>query len=161
MSDNYSLYKDPEWGRKIRTLIVEEGVTTIGTKAFPNTGLNELIVLNKDCDLSALEIRDPAVLRGYTFGGKVRQWKTGDPAEDWTALYNAFASSYNLAVFRDDARMAEHLKGEYYKDRKFSYMLWEDGRPAACLIFQDIRHDPQAILEVQEGLVRVMQCRDA
>jgi predicted acetyltransferase len=91
----------------------------------------------------------PAVLRGYTFGGKVRQWKTGDPAEDWTALYNAFASSFNLAVFRDDARMAEHLKGEYYKDRKFSYMLWEDGRPAACLIFQDIRHDPQAILEVQ------------
>ena len=91
----------------------------------------------------------PAVLRGYTFGGKVRQWKTGDPAEDWTALYNAFASSFNLAVFRDDARMAEHLKGEYYKDRKFSYMLWENGRPAAFLIFQDIRHDPKAILEVQ------------
>ena len=47
------------------TVVLEEGVTTIGTKAFPNTGLNELIVLNKDCDLSALEIRDPAVLRGY------------------------------------------------------------------------------------------------
>ena len=47
------------------TVVLEEGVTTIGTKAFPNTGLNELIVLNKDCDLTALEIRDPAVLRGY------------------------------------------------------------------------------------------------
>ena len=47
------------------TVVLKDGVTTIGEKAFPNTGLNELIVLNKDCDLSALEIRDPAVLRGY------------------------------------------------------------------------------------------------
>ena len=92
----------------------------------------------------------PAVLRGYVFGGKVRQWKTGDPVSEWTGLYNAFASSFNLAVSRDDARMGEHLKGEFYKDRKFSYMLREDGRPVAYLIFQDIRHDPQAILEVQD-----------
>lgn len=92
----------------------------------------------------------PAVLRGYVFGGKVRQWKTGDPVGEWTKLYNAFASSFNLAISRDDARMGKHLEGVFYKDRKFSYMLWEDGRPAAYLIFQDIRHDPQAILEVQD-----------
>ena len=93
---------------------------------------------------------NPAVLRGYVFGGKVRQWKTGDPVSEWTGLYNAFASSFNLAVSRDDARMGEHLKGEFYKDRKFGYMLLEDGRPVAYLIFQDIRHDPQAIMEVQD-----------
>lgn len=92
----------------------------------------------------------PAVLRGYVFGGKVRQWKTGDPVSEWTKLYNAFASSFNLAISRDDARMGKHLEGVFYKDRKFGYMLWEDGRPAAYLIFQDIRHDPQAILEVQD-----------
>lgn len=92
----------------------------------------------------------PAVLRGYVFGGKVRQWKTGDPVGEWTKLYNAFASSFNLAISRDDARMGKHLEGVFYKDRKFGYMLWEDGRPAAYLIFQDIRHDPQAILEVQD-----------
>lgn len=92
----------------------------------------------------------PAVLRGYVFGGKVKQWKTGDPVSDWTCLYNAFASSFNLAISRDDARMEEHLKGTFYKDRKFSYMLRENGRPVAYLIFQDIRHDPQAILEVQD-----------
>ena len=92
----------------------------------------------------------PAVLRGYMFGGKVRQWKTGDPVGEWTKLYNAFASSFNLAISRDDARMGKHLEGVFYKDRKFGYMLWEDGRPAAYLIFQDIRHDPQAILEVQD-----------
>ena len=92
----------------------------------------------------------PAVLRGYVFGGKVRQWKTGDPVSDWTKLYNAFSSSFNLAISRDDARMGKHLEGVFYKDRKFGYMLWEDGKPAAYLIFQDIRHDPQAILEVQD-----------
>lgn len=92
----------------------------------------------------------PAVLRGYVFGGKVRQWKTGDPVGEWTKLYNAFASSFNLAISRDDARMGKHLEGVFYKDRKFGYMLWEDGRPVAYLIFQDIRHDPQAILEVQD-----------
>lgn len=47
------------------TVVLEEGVASIGTNTFPNTGLNELIVLNKLCDLSALEIRDPAMLRGY------------------------------------------------------------------------------------------------
>ena len=92
----------------------------------------------------------PAVLRGYVFGGKVRQWKTGDPVGEWTKLYTAFASSFNLAISRDDARMGKHLEGVFYKDRKFGYMLWEDGRPVAYLIFQDIRHDPQAILEVQD-----------
>ena len=92
----------------------------------------------------------PTVLGEYSFRGRVKQWKAGDPVSEWTELYNRFASSRNLAIFRDDARMAEHLKGEYYKDRKFSYMLYREGRPSAYLIFQDVRHDPQAVLDVQD-----------
>ena len=92
----------------------------------------------------------PTVLKGYAFTGKSLLWKTGDPAGEWTELYNRFASGYNLAILRDDKRMEEHLKGEYYKDRKFCYMLYEHDRPAAYLIFQDIRHDPAAILEVRD-----------
>lgn len=69
---------------------------------------------------------------------------------DWTGLYSRFASSWNLAICRDEKRMADHLKGEYYKDRKFCYLLYEGSEPVAYLIFQDIRHDPQAILEVQD-----------
>ncbi len=90
----------------------------------------------------------PSVLRGYAFSGEARLWKRGDPVSEWTELYNRFSSSYNLAIVRDDRRMEEHLKGEYYRDRKFCYMLYEDAKPAAYLIFQDIRHDPQAILDV-------------
>ena len=92
----------------------------------------------------------PAVLKGYTFRGEAKLWKQGDPVSGWTSLYTRFASSYNLAICRDDRRMEDRLKGEYYKDRKFCYFLCEDGRPAAYLIFQDIRHDPQAILEVRD-----------
>jgi len=90
----------------------------------------------------------PGVLKGYAFTGKSRLWKTGDPVREWTELYSRFAADYNLVIARDDKRMEEHLKGEYYKDRKFCYMLYEGDRPLAYLIFQDIRHDPAAILDV-------------
>ena len=92
----------------------------------------------------------PAVLRGYAFYGEASLWKQGMSVSGWTELYNRFASSYNLAISRDDRAMGERLKGEYYKDRKFCYMLHENGKPVAYLIFQDIRHDPQAILDVQD-----------
>ena len=92
----------------------------------------------------------PGVLQGYRFSGRAILWKTGDPVAPWTELYNRFASRFNLAFSWDEERTAEHLKGEYYKDRKFCYLLYSDDQPVASLIFQDIRHDPAAILEVQQ-----------
>ena len=95
---------------------------------------------------------EPSVLKGYRFGGTAELWKPDDPVSEYTALYNRFAEQFNLAVHRDDRRMLdEHLKGEYYKDRKFSYLLRENGTPVAYLIFQDIRHDPAAILSVLDA----------
>lgn len=93
----------------------------------------------------------PAVLSEYHFSGTAELWKPGDPAGEYTALYNRFAAGFNLAIRRDDPFMLkEHLQGEYYKDRKFCYLLREGGTPVAYLIFQDIRHDPAAILSVQD-----------
>ena len=93
----------------------------------------------------------PATLSGYRFTGTAELWKPGDPASAWTELYNRFAEGYNLAMRRDDRRMLEdHLKGAYYRDRKFGYLLRNRGRAVACLIFQDIRHDPAAILSVED-----------
>ena len=94
----------------------------------------------------------PSVLSGYRFDGTAELWKPGDPVSEYTALYNRFAAGFNLAIRRDDKRMLEnHLKGEYYKDRKFGYLLRENGTPVAYLIFQDIRHDPAAILSVEDA----------
>ena len=93
----------------------------------------------------------PSVLSGYRFSGSAELWKPGDPVSDFTALYNRFAAGFNLAVRRDDRMMLDkHLKGEYYKDRKFGYLLRENGTPVAYLIFQDIRNDPAAILSVED-----------
>ena len=93
----------------------------------------------------------PDVLSGYRFSGTAELWKPGDPVNEYTALYSRFAEKYNLSIRRDDARMLkDHIQGEYYKDRKFCYLLREGGRPAAYLIFQDIRNDPAAILSVQD-----------
>ena len=93
----------------------------------------------------------PEALSGYRFSGTAELWKPGDPVGEYTALYQRFASGYNLAMRRDDQMMLEkHLRGEYYKDRKFGYLLREEGKPVAFLIFQDIRNDPAAILSVQD-----------
>ena len=95
---------------------------------------------------------EPSVLKGYRFDGTADLWKPDDPVSEYTTLYNRFAKDFNLAVHRDDHRMLEeHLKGDCYKDRKFSYLLKENGVPVAYLIFQDIRHDPAAILSVQDA----------
>ncbi len=93
----------------------------------------------------------PNVLKRYRFTGRAVLWKPGDPVTAYTALYNRFASGYNLAMRRDDQMMLErHVKGEYYKDRKFCYLLCEGERPTAYLIFQDVYHDPAAILSVRD-----------
>lgn len=93
----------------------------------------------------------PDVLDGYRFSGSCELWKPGDPVSEYTSLYRRFASRFNLAICRDDRMMLEkHIRGEYYKDRKFCYLLRESGVPVAYVIFQDIRHDPAAILSVED-----------
>ena len=92
----------------------------------------------------------PAVLKGYRFSGTAELWKPGDPVNEYTALYNRFADGFNLAMYRDDEMMLKLIRGEYYKDRKFCYLLRENGKTVAYLIFQDIRNDPAAILNVQD-----------
>ncbi len=93
---------------------------------------------------------EPAVFGEYRFSGTAELWKPGDPAEPFTEIFNRCAAEYNLSALRDDGMTGEHLGGEYWKDRKFAYLLRQEGRPAAYLIFQDLRHDPGAILEVRD-----------
>ncbi len=92
----------------------------------------------------------PEVLRGCRFTGTAELWKTGDPVRPYTDLYTEFISGINLAIRRDDEAMLRHLKGVYYQDRKFCYLLSDEEGPAAYVIWQDIRHDPQAVLSVED-----------
>lgn len=93
----------------------------------------------------------PQVLRPYRFTGEVHQYRPGDDPAPYTALYNRFAQGLNLAVCRTDAMMLKpHLEGVDYRDRKFIYLLSEQGRPVSYVSFRDIRHDPMAILSVED-----------
>ena len=100
----------------------------------------------------------PGILAGYRSEGKVLKWNMGEPVADFMSVYNTFARSYNLAMVRKEETMLEHLKVEKpYMDRKFSYLMKIDGNPAAYVIFKDIKHDPAAILQVEEC---AWTCRD-
>ena len=93
----------------------------------------------------------PAVLSDYHFDGEVRKWNPGDSVADFLQVYQAFAPKFNFAMERNEEQMLEHVKvGKPYLDRRFSYVFKQDGMPIAYLIFTDVRHDPAAILQVEE-----------
>lgn len=93
----------------------------------------------------------PSVLRDYRFSGAARQWQPGNCIADFLRIANLFAEQYNLCFYRSEARLREeHFDGLYYKDRKFAYLLGEKEQPTAYVIFQDVYHDPAAILRVED-----------
>ena len=93
----------------------------------------------------------PGALKEYRFDGTAEQWKPGEDLGVWLDLYHAFAAGYNLSIQRSaESFRKAHFEGLYYRDRKFAYLLRNGGEPAAYVIFQDIRHDPAAILKVED-----------
>ena len=93
----------------------------------------------------------PGVLRGYRFTGRAVQWKPGDSVAEYLELFNDFSLGCNLSILRDEGRFRwDHFGGLYYRERKFAYLLKEGEEPLAGLIFQDVRHDPAAILKVED-----------
>lgn len=93
----------------------------------------------------------PEVLKNYKFNGEAKLWKEGDSVEAHTEIYNEFAKAYNLMAARSVEYMkGEHIKGKYYKDRVFTYLLSENGKAVSYITFKDVQHDPMAILEVTD-----------
>lgn len=94
---------------------------------------------------------EPAVLKEYRFSGKTQLWNPGDSVKEYTKLYNQFAAHYNLTAKRDDSMMLDkHVKGEYYKDRKFCYLLSDEKGPISYLIFKDVRREAMSVLQVED-----------
>ena len=97
----------------------------------------------------------PEVLKDYHFYGTAAMFRPGDSVTPYTELYQAFTAHRNLALRRNDEYMKEEwLYEDPYKSRCFSYLLSEGGKPCAYVIFQDLQHDPQAILKVEEAVFR-------
>ena len=82
---------------------------------------------------------------------QIKKWNTGDSVSDFLSVYNSFAPKFNCSAVRTEEMMLNKLKYDKpFIDRKFSYMILENKKPAAYLIFTDIRNDPAAILQVNE-----------
>lgn len=95
----------------------------------------------------------PEVLKGYRFDGEVIMWEEGQDISDYLTLYGQFAPKYNLAVKRDETLMKkEHMKGNIYKERKFSYLLRENGEDLAYLLIEDVYQPEAAFMWVEEAV---------
>jgi predicted acetyltransferase len=81
----------------------------------------------------------------------IRKWNAGDSVSDFLSVYNQFATAYNFAAVRSEEMMLNKLKYDKpFIDRKFSYLILENGKPVSYVIFTDVRNDPAAILQVNE-----------
>ena len=95
----------------------------------------------------------PEVLKGYHFDGEAVMWEEGEDISDYFSLYRQFAPKYNLAVKREEAFMKrEHMKGNIYKERKFSYLLREKGQNVAYLLIEDVYQKEAAFMWVEEAV---------
>ncbi len=93
----------------------------------------------------------PEVLRDYRFTGEAVLWKDGDPVEEYLSLYTRFTDGLNLAIERTPEMMLEgRMKAEFLKDRRFSYLLKENGKAVAYVIFQDTYRPESALLLVKD-----------
>lgn len=92
----------------------------------------------------------PEVLREYSFGGKAVMYAPEDNLQPYMELYTQFAARYNLAAVRSESMMREHLKGNCYQERKFTYLLSEEETSVAYLTFVDVKGEKGPHLKVQD-----------
>lgn len=92
-----------------------------------------------------------AALTGFRHDGWVKMWHPGEARDYFTGVYNAFAKNYNLAFLRDEDCMSNHVRGEYYKDRRFSYLIGDtENGPTAYVVFEDESEKDGHIIHVTD-----------
>lgn len=80
----------------------------------------------------------PEELKGHVHNGWAKIWNPGDDVSEFTKIYSEFIKNYNLSIIRDDKKMlSEQIKGAYYKDRRFCYLLGSENESFAYVVFQD------------------------
>ena len=93
----------------------------------------------------------PSLLCRYRFDGEVVRYMPGEPIDDIMGIYRSYAPKFNLSHARTEEEMQEYLKVDKpYKDRKFAYILKQDGKAVAYIIFTDVFCESGAILQVND-----------
>lgn len=97
---------------------------------------------------------EPAVLKRFQFDGQAKMWQPGDPVTPYTELYNQWAEQWHLAFRRTDEQMNGQQMGKKpLRDRRFCWLLTpkEGESPFAYVLADDIYHEPDAIMNVNEA----------
>ena len=93
----------------------------------------------------------PAALRAFRFGGKAKQFERGQDVGEYLRIHERFIQNYNLTVRRDVQTMQRRfLLDQPLSERKFAYLLSQNGENTAYVCFTDQRHDPAARLIVTD-----------
>lgn len=91
----------------------------------------------------------PSDLKGFRHEGWAKIYREGDDCSEYDRIYADFSKNHNLMLKRSGS---EKVNGVHYRDRKFCYLLGEKGKEAeSFVVFQDVRHDPQAIIRIEEA----------
>ncbi len=91
-----------------------------------------------------------ASLRGYQFGGWAKMWHPGETTELFGEVYEACNKKYNLAFVRDEAVMARHVNGVYWKDGRFCYLLGDEDGPCAFVCYDDQQADGGRMIAIED-----------
>ena len=91
-----------------------------------------------------------AELRRYHHPGFAKQWQAGDDLSPYRALWEKFASRHNLSLRRTEDMVKDMIRGTYYEDRYFVFLLGDDAGPSAYVAYQDERRDEGARLRIND-----------
>lgn len=88
------------------------------------------------CNMPNRVVFPVVALKKFRQTMEARMHLTGEPIDDFKTVYDRFAQAYNLATARDEFSWKWTLGGDPYKDRKYRYLLYEDGQPRAYVNFR-------------------------
>lgn len=92
-----------------------------------------------------------SALKRFKQTGKAYMYQPGQSDADFREVYGQYAKRYNEAVCREDWVWSRMLKGDAYKDRNYRYVLTNDGRPTAYVMFRpEEGEDHERILAVYD-----------
>ncbi len=91
-----------------------------------------------------------ASLRGYRFDGWAKMWHPSETTELFHGVFEACNKNYNLAFVRDDEIMARHVKGVFWKDGKFCYLLGDEEGPCAFVCYDDMQTGDGRLIAIED-----------
>lgn len=90
------------------------------------------------------------LLKPYAGKMKARLLQPDDDRSFLKPVFDAFIARYNLSVACDEKKLAAWTRSEPYSRNEYSYALYEESVPVACLHFEKIMRGGEGVLSVKD-----------